>query len=73
MELISDVGCESTELYEYVMLPPINSGLSDPAPLCDDSAALLSVNDNVDALTWNVGSTPELLVVPSMGRARLPQ
>ena len=68
LELISDVGCESTELYEYVMLPPINSGLSDPAPLCDDSAALLSVNDNVDALTWNVGgSTPELLVVPSMG------
>ena len=68
LQLISDAGCEHTELFDYAMLPPINSGLSDPAPICDESTALLSVTGNVDALSWNTGgSNPNLLVVPSMG------
>ena len=68
LAITNENGCENTVSFDYVMLPPINTGLADPDPLCDDSAALLSVTGNVDDLTWNVGgSNPELLVVPSMG------
>ena len=68
MALVSEDGCQRTETFNYNMLPPINTGLTDPDPLCDDSAALLSVTGTVDGLSWNVGgSNPELLVVPSMG------
>lgn len=68
LAITNENGCDNTVSFDYVMLPPINTGLADPDPLCDDSAALLSVTGNVDALSWNVGgSNPELLVVPSMG------
>ena len=68
LELISDAGCEHTELFDYEMLPPINSGLTDPDPVCDESTALLSVTGEIDALNWNVGgSSTDLVVVPSMG------
>ena len=68
MALVSENGCQRTETFDYDMLPPINTGLTDPDPLCDDSAALLSVTGTVDGLSWNVGgSNSELLVVPSMG------
>ena len=54
--LIHDNGCESTESFNYTMLPPIVTGLVDPAPLCDEEVAMLSVTGNVDALSWNVGA-----------------
>lgn len=66
--LIHDNGCESTESFNYTMLPPIVTGLVDPAPLCDEEVAVLSVTGNVDALSWNVGGNgANLPVVASMG------
>ena len=61
-------GCENTVSFDYVMLPPINTGLEDPDPLCDESVAMLNVTGNVDVLSWNVGgSNPVLQVTPAMG------
>ena len=66
--LIHDNGCESTESFNYTMLPPIVTGLVDPPPLCDEEVAVLSITGNVDALTWNVGGNgANLPVVASMG------
>lgn len=66
--LIHNNGCESTESFNYAMLPPIATGLVNPAPLCDEEVAMLSVTGNVDALTWNVGGNgANLPVVASMG------
>ncbi len=68
VHLIHDNGCESTESFNYSMLPPIATGLVNPEPLCDEGVAMLSVTGNVDALTWNVGGNgANLPVVSSMG------
>ena len=68
VNLVGDNGCESSESFTYPMLPPIATGLVDPAPLCDESVATLSVTGNVDNVSWNVGgSGPQLPVVASMG------
>ena len=66
--LVHDNGCESSETFNYTMLPPIATGLLDPAPLCDEEVAMLSVTGNVDAIAWNVGGNgANLPVVASMG------
>ena len=68
LNLISDFGCERTEQFDYIMLPPINTGLVATTALCEDATALLTVTGNVDDLNWNVGgSSPNLSVSSSMG------
>jgi gliding motility-associated-like protein len=68
VNLVGNNGCEASETFSYTMLPPIVTGLVDPAPLCDESVATLSVTGNVDNLSWNVGgNSPQLPVVASMG------
>ena len=68
VNLVGDNGCESSESFQYTMLPPIATGLLDPDPLCDESVAVLNITGNVDNINWNVGgSSPQLNVVASMG------
>ena len=68
VELLGTNGCESTESFNYTMLPPIATGLVDPEPLCDTEVATLNITSAVDGISWNVGgSGVSLSVVESMG------
>lgn len=68
VNLVGDNGCEQSESFQYTMLPPIATGLINPAPLCDESVAVLNITGNVDDIAWNVGgNSTQLNVVASMG------
>ena len=68
VDLMGVNGCENTLTFTYNSLPPIQSGLVDPDPLCDESIAVLEVPGNVDDVSWNVGGNgTQLNVVSSMG------
>ena len=68
LSLVGNNGCSHELSYTLGMLPPIETGLVDPAPLCSDAIAQLQITESVDGLIWNVGGdSPNLQVVSSMG------
>ena len=66
LSLVNNDGCETVESFDYIMLPPINTGLTDPEPLCDGSVAYLNVTGAVDGLAWNIGGNNTTLAVTSL-------
>lgn len=68
VDLLGTNGCESTESFNYTMLPPIATGLVNPDPLCNTEVATLNITSAVDDISWNVGGNGAALsVIESMG------